>query len=140
MLVIDFNYSYSRILSIQSLKQRMWRTYSKINALKEAQRPFDAKGVKRFLGLANYLKYFIDDYSTITYPLRLSTHKITHFKWDEKCEAAFQTLKTCLSESSCISYYDNTKPIIVYCHASPVGVSSILLQQSLEKEDPVFIS
>ena len=40
----------------------------------------------------------------------------------------------------CISYYDETKPIIVYCDANPVGVSSISLQQSPEKEDVVVIS
>ena len=32
------------------------------------------------------------------------------------------------------------KPIIVYCDASPVGVSSILLQHSPEIEEPVVIS
>ena len=115
-------------------------TPSEINSLKEAKRPCDAKRVKNFLGPANYLKRFIDYYSTITYPLRLLTHKITHFKWDEKCEAAFQSFKICLSESLCISYYDEIKPIIMYCDASPVGVSSNLLQQSPEKEDPVVIS
>ena len=67
-------------------------TLSKINQLKEAKRPCDAKGVKSFLGPGNYLKRFIDDYSTITYPLRLLTQP-THFKWGKKCEAAFQTLK-----------------------------------------------
>jgi len=70
----------------------------------------------------------------------LLTHKNTHFKWNEQCEAAFTKLQTCLSESSCISYYDETKPIIVYCDASPVGISAILLQKSPDKEDPVAIS
>ena len=83
-----------------------------INAFNEAKRPCDAKGVKSFLGLANYLKRFNDDYNTITYLLRLLSQN-THLKQDEKCEAAFQNLnplmpggnkrshilkQTCLSE------------------------------------------
>ena len=99
-----YGYSFSN--------EGMQLTPSKINALKEAKRPCDAKGVKSFLGLANYLKQFINDFSAITYPLRLLTHKNTCFTWDEKCEAAPQTLKVCLSESSCISYNDETKPIV----------------------------
>ena len=55
-------------------------TPSKIIAVKEAKRPCHAKGIKSFLRQANHLKRFIDDYSTITYPLRLLTLKNTHFK------------------------------------------------------------
>ena len=49
------------------------------------------------------------------------THKDIHFKWEDKCEEAFQTLKTCLSESLGISYHHETNPIIMY--TSSVGVS-----------------
>ena len=52
-------------------------------------------------------------------------------------EAVFQTLKTCLSESLCLSFYDETKPIIVYYGAILEEVSSILLQQSPDKEGSV---
>ena len=52
------------------LNEGMRPTPLKIKTLKEANWSCDAKGVKRFLGLANYLEWFIDDYSTITYPLR----------------------------------------------------------------------
>ena len=40
----------------------MQPTPSKINTLKEAKRPCDAKGGKSFLRIANYLKQLIDDY------------------------------------------------------------------------------
>ena len=40
----------------------------KIKALKTVSRPEDVKAVRSFLRLANYLKRFIPDYSSITYP------------------------------------------------------------------------
>ena len=53
---------------------------SQINALKNAERPQDIKGTRSYLGMVNYLKRFIPDFSTLstsvrTYPLRLLTHK-----------------------------------------------------------------
>ena len=105
-----YGYSFSN----EGMRPRLLQ----FNALKEVKRPCDAKEVKSFLGVASYLKRFIDDYSTITYPLRLLTHKNTHFKLYKKGEAAFQNLKTCLL--SCTSYYDETKSNIMYCDANPV--------------------
>ena len=39
---------------------------SKILALKEAKRPQDIEGVRSYLGMINYLKRFIPDFSTLT--------------------------------------------------------------------------
>ena len=44
---------------------------NKIKAIKEAVRPEDQKTVRSSLGLTNYLKRFIHDYSTKTFTLRL---------------------------------------------------------------------
>ena len=43
------------------------------------------KESKAFWEIVNYFKQFIDDYSTMTCPLRLLLHKNTHFKWDGSC-------------------------------------------------------
>ena len=45
---------------------------TKTAALKNVDRPRDVKAVRSFLGLTNYLKRFIDDYSSITYFYLLS--------------------------------------------------------------------
>ena len=108
---------------------------SKIKALKDAARPENAKAVRSFLGMTNYLKRFIPDYSTITYPIRKLTKQDSQFIWDTHCEDAFQQIKSSLTSRSCISYYDGKSELFVYCDASPVGISSILLQKTQGKHD-----
>ena len=112
----------------------------KIEALKNIQQPENVKAVRSFLGLANYLKRFIPNYSTITYPLRELTKHDKTFDWTEKCTIAFQKLKNALTENSCIAYFDEKKETIIYCDASPVGISSVILQKSYNKNNPKVIA
>ena len=49
-------------------KNGMKQSVSKILTLKEAERPQDIKGVRSYLGMINYLKRFIPDFSTLTSP------------------------------------------------------------------------
>ena len=42
---------------------------SEILALKDAKRPQHIKGVRRYLGMMNYLKRFIPDFSMVTNPI-----------------------------------------------------------------------
>ena len=75
---------------------------SKIDALKNAAHPADIKSVRSFVGLTNYLKRFIPNYSTLTCPLRTLTKKNSDFVWTSDCEKAFDTLKNILTSDSCI--------------------------------------
>ena len=64
---------------------------SKILALKMAKRPQDIKGVRSYLGMIIYLKRFIPDFSTLTYPIRKLTHQGTKFEWSDDFEKSFKT-------------------------------------------------
>ena len=44
-----------------------------------------------------------------------------------------------MTSDSCIQYFDEKKPIILYCDASPVGISAVLLQK-LDRKDPNVIA
>ena len=67
---------------------------NKLKSIKEAARPEDQKAVRSFLGLANYLKRFIQDYSTKIFPLRQLLKHDSKFAWTTECEKSFQTSKT----------------------------------------------
>ena len=108
---------------------------SKVRALNEMSRPENVNAARSFLGFTNYLKRFIPDYSTLTYPIRQLLKKNAHFKWTEECEKSFTTIINILSDNKNLAYFDEEKETMVYCDASPVGISAILLQRTPGKGD-----
>ena len=88
----------------------------------------------------NYFKCFIPNYSTKTFPLRQLLHKNTDFVWSADCNTAFDALKQALTSESCVGYFDEKKETTVYTDASPYGVSSILIQNTPNKNDHKIIS
>ena len=110
---------------------------NKIESLKNVVHLIDS--VRNFLGLTNYLNQFIPNYSTLTYPLRALTKKNSDFIWTGDCEKTFDPLKNILTSDSRIQYFDEKKPVILYCDASPVGISAVLLQQ-IDGKDPNVIA
>ena len=105
-----------------------WKSVS-ILALKEANRPHGIKGVHIYLGMINYLKRFIPDFSTLTYPIRKLTHQDNKFEWSDDCEKSFQTLNNYFTEKAVNTYFDEKKNTVICCNVTPVGLSSILLQK-----------
>lgn len=71
----------------------------KISAITNRARPTNLKELQSFLGLPNFNRRFIQDYSKIAYPLFALCAKGTKFELGSECEAAFQLLK-----KKCSSY------------------------------------
>ena len=78
-------------------------------------------------------------YNTLTHQLRTLTKKNGDFIWIGDCEKVFEILKNILTSDSCIQYFDEKKPVILYFDASPVGISAVLLQQ-IDRKDPNVIA
>nr|XP_034319592.1 uncharacterized protein K02A2.6-like [Crassostrea gigas] len=102
---------------------------AKIQAIKSAKSPTNTSEVKSFLGMTNYVSRFIQDYSTITQPIRILTQKNMAWKWETKQQLAFEKLKNSLTSDTVMSYYDQTKSTEVVVDASPVGLGAILSQE-----------
>ena len=79
--------------------------------------------------MANYSAQFIKNFATITEPLRRLTCKDTPFKWTEKHQEAYETLKVALTDSPVMNYFNITNETQVLVDASPVGLSAILAQR-----------
>ena len=121
-------------------KQGMHPDPDKLNEIKTMPAPEDVKALQSFLGLMNYFKRFIPQYSTLTHPLRKLLHKDTKFEWSEDCKSAFDELRNALTSQSCLGYFDQSKEITVYTDASPVGISAIIVQNTPTKQDHKLIS
>ena len=112
----------------------------KVEAIVKAIQPENQKALRSFLGLANYLKAFIPDYSTMTYPLRSLLKNDADYEWSNKCEEAFTKLKTTISSDTCITYFDNRKDTFLFTDASPYGISAIVLQKSPSEKNAKIVS
>lgn len=112
----------------------------KVEAIVKASQPEDQKALRSFLGLANYLKAFIPNYSTITYPLRSLLKNDTEYEWSNNCDEAFTKLKSAISSDTCITYFDNRKDTFLFTDASPYGISAIVLQKSPTEKHAKIVS
>ena len=86
------------------------------------------KEVRGFLGLEEYYRRFVPDFSKIAKPLTELTKKDEPYVWTEAREEAFQILKQRLVTTPVLVQPDMTKPFEVYCDASNVGVGCVLMQ------------
>ena len=55
--------------------------------------PKSMKDVQKFLGLANYYRWFVKDFATIAKPLHETTRKDKKWNWGDEQQKAFEELK-----------------------------------------------
>ena len=71
----------------------------KVEVVMSWERPKSVFEIRSFLGLTGYYRRFIEDFSRITASMTRLTQKEVTFKWDDRCEEAFQELKRRLTSS-----------------------------------------
>jgi hypothetical protein len=67
---------------------------AKVETIEQLPPPMDVKSLRSFLGHAGLYRRFIKDFLKITKPLTHLLQQDVAFDFDEKCLAAFRTLKT----------------------------------------------
>ena len=65
---------------------------NKVSCVKEWKVPECVTEVHSFLGFASYYRQFIPEFAAIATPLTRLTQKHSRFKWDSKCQEAFELL------------------------------------------------
>ena len=92
--------------------------------------PKNVSEVRSLLGMSQYCAKFIQDYASITEPLRRLTQKNAQFQWGKSQQEAFEKLKETLLSDPVMAYFDIAKHTTVTTDASPYGISAILSQTS----------
>lgn len=100
----------------------------KVKAIIAMPAPSDKDGVRRFLGLVQYVTKFIPKLSEIDVPLRSLLKSDVDFTWEHEHESSFQQLKHMCSMPPVLAYYDVNKPVEIECDASKDGLGAVLLQ------------
>lgn len=113
---------------------------NKVDDVRNAPRPTNVLELRSFLGLANYCSRFIQDFATITAPLRSLTRKDETWNWKSDHETAFKKLKKALTSSSVMSYFNPSWQTEILVDGSPVGLGAILTQKSPNGRETKIIS
>ena len=104
--------------------------HAKIEAVQQWKTPRNVKEVRSFLGLANYYRRFIADFSSVAAPITNLTEKGRPYQWTEECEVAFKTLKCRLTEAPILAFpsLDSSHQFILDTDASNDGLGAVLSQ------------
>jgi hypothetical protein len=102
---------------------------AKVETIEQLPPPMDIKSLRSFLGHAGFYRGFIKDFSKITKPLIHLLQKDVAFDIDEKCLAAFWTLKSALVSAPIIQPLDWSQPFEIMCDASDYAVGAVLGQR-----------
>lgn len=114
---------------------------TKVIAVTHFPCPKTQKNIKSFLGLVGYYRKFIFNFAEIAKPLTLLLKKNTDFNWDEKCNLAFETLKSAITSEPILQHPDFSKKFILTTDASGFAISGILSQGEIGHDLPIaFIS
>ena len=106
----------------------------KVQAVKEYEKPHTAKGLRRFLGLVNFYRQYIQNAADVLAPLSgmLAGHgsklKKLKLKWTDEAECAFEHAKSLLSEATLLHYPTPNCITSVAVDASDVAVGGVLQQ------------
>jgi hypothetical protein len=100
----------------------------KIQVILDRQPPTNKKQVQEFLGLPNYYRKFIKNFSEITLPISNLLKQNVIFNWDDNCNKAFNILKDKLTSYPILQQPDFTKKFVLHCDASGYALGVILCQ------------
>ncbi|KAL4100898.1 hypothetical protein QTP88_020923 [Uroleucon formosanum] len=110
----------------------------KIQCIKNYPRPKNPKDIKSFLGLLNYYRRFVDNFVKIAKPLTALLKKNVIFKWDDRCENAFEILKQALTNPPLLVYPDWEKGNFnLTTDASQYAIGAVLSQGIVPNDQPI---
>ena len=112
----------------------------KVKAILEWPTPKTVRGVRSFLGLANFYRRFIKDYAQVARPLNDITKKDQAFEWKESQQTAFDTLKQQFTTAPILAFPDIDKQFRLETDALDFATGTVLSILKDDKWHPVAYS
>ena len=88
--------------------------------------PGDRKEVQQFLGLVNYYRRFVPQFSDLAVPLTTLTSKQVVFNWSEEAQESFEKLKLALCSAPVLSFPLDIGDWVLDTDASAYGLGAVL--------------
>jgi hypothetical protein len=99
----------------------------KVKAVREWKAPTTVKGVRSFLGFANFYRRFIKDFAGVTAPLTRLTGDAS-FRWTDQENQAFERLKEIFITEPVLAQFDPDRETVVETDSSGYVVGGTLSQ------------
>ncbi|XP_071964120.1 uncharacterized protein [Antedon mediterranea] len=111
----------------------------KVQSILSAKQPERKKQLRSFLGMTNYYRKFIPNYSVIACPLtdKTKNREPNRICWEKAQESAFVKLKGKLNSTPILCLPNLNKDFILRTDASECGVGAVLMQQYGDVKFPV---
>ena len=109
----------------------------KLRAIRDWVIPTTVVQTQSFIGLANYYRKFIANFSLICSPLHALTRKDAVWEWGHSEQGAFDKLKAALISAPCLHGPNFKFPFILQTDASIHGLGAVLTQLINEEEHPI---
>ena len=104
----------------------------KTKAIQEWEPPTSVRGVRGFLGFANFYRRFIPYFSRLVDPLVQLTKKDAKFQWGAAQEESFAALKEAFLSDEVLVAFDPERRTVVECDSSGRALGAVLLQEDDE--------
>ncbi|GBG86552.1 hypothetical protein CBR_g41615 [Chara braunii] len=110
---------------------------AKVASIRDWPRPQTVTEVRSFLGMCDYYRNFVKNYSKIASPLTDLTQLDMPWDKSDECEAVFKRLKHALMNHEVLMVPDPQKPFIVTTDASQYDIGAVLAQQHEKNLRPI---
>lgn len=108
-----------------------------ITKINRCPTPKTIRQLKRFLGMTNYFRNLINNYSELTNPLTQLTQKGVKFNWSSECDQAFNKLQEIILNEPLVKPPDPNKKFYIATDASSKNIAGILMQKHENNMTPV---
>ena len=90
--------------------------------------------------MVSYFSRYIENFSTITNPLRTLTKKDATWQWSDSQQQALEMLKHKLTSAPVMACFDPTKHTeLIVDAASPVGLGAVLAQKTANSDEQMHV-
>lgn len=133
----EFFKSNVKYLGYKISTDRVEIDQDRLKEIREYARPKNLRTLRGFIGVMNYYKRFIEDYSNKILPLLELLKKGAKWKWDKEKEETFNYLRNVIFDNISLHHPDFTKKFLLRTDASKYAVSAVLTQTKDNLEIPI---
>jgi hypothetical protein len=110
---------------------------AKIDAISSIAVPGDVSTLRSFLGLANYYRKFVRNFSTLAKPLNSLLQKNVSYVWGQEQQASFDALKAALVSTPILRPPNFSLPFVLQTDWGKPGIGAVLSQRDEEGHEYV---